>query len=84
MHPAFIQEKMDLEKDKIKENIRRRNDRPGSICSREFYHLIYGDHHYGSILEWEAVKNITREDMIEFYKTYFVPNNIWLGITGDF
>ena len=84
MHPAFRQEKVDLEKDKIKENIRRRNDRPGSICSREFYHLIYGDHHYGSILEWEAVKNIAREDMIAFHKTYFVPNNIWLGITGDF
>lgn len=84
MHPAFRQEKIDLEKDKIKENIRRRNDRPGSICSREFYHLIYGDHFYGSILEWEAVKNITREDMIAFYKTYFVPGNLWLGITGDF
>jgi zinc protease len=84
MHPAFRQENIDLEKDKIKEDIRRRNDRPGSICSREFYHLIYGDHHYGSILEWETVKNITRDEMIEFYKTYFVPNNIWLGITGDF
>jgi predicted Zn-dependent peptidase len=84
MHPAFRQEKIDLEKSKIKENIRRRNDSPGSICSREFNHLIYGDHHYGSILEWETVNSITRDDIAAFHKKYLVPNNVWLGITGDF
>jgi len=84
MNPAFRQEKIDLEKDKIREDIRRRNDSPSSICSREFNHLIYGDHHYGSILEWETVKNVTRDDMTAFHEKYFVPNNIWLGITGDF
>jgi predicted Zn-dependent peptidase len=84
MRPAFRQEKVDLEKEKIRESIRRRNDSPGSICSREFNHVIYGNHHYGSILEWETVENITRDDLIRFHSEFFVPNNIWLGITGDF
>jgi len=84
MNPAFRQDKIDLEKDQIKENIRRRNDSPGSICSREFFHLLYDDHPYGSILEWETVAGITREDMIAFHDKYYVPNNVWLGITGDF
>jgi len=84
MNPAFNQEKIDLQKDKMKESIRRRNDSPGSICGREFSHLIYGDHPYGCILEWEHVKDATREDMLAFHKKYYVPNNVWLGITGDF
>lgn len=84
MNPAFRQDQIDLQKDKSKEDIRRRNDRPGSICSREFSHLIYGDHHYGSILEWATLKNVTREDMVAFHEKYFVPNNVWFGVTGDF
>jgi predicted Zn-dependent peptidase len=84
MHPAFRQEKIDLQKDKIKESIRRRNDSPGSICSREFYNLIYDDHFYGTMLEWDYVKDVTQEDLIEFHSKYYFPNNVWLGITGDF
>ncbi len=84
MNPAFRQEKIDLEKDQIKENIRRRNDSPGSICSREFFHLLYEDHPYGSILEWETVDAITRDDLVAFHDRYFASNNVWLGITGDF
>ncbi|MBU1320603.1 MAG: insulinase family protein [candidate division Zixibacteria bacterium] len=84
MNPAFNQERIDLQKDKMKESIRRRNDSPGSICGREFNHLIYADHPYGSILEWEHVRDVTREDMLAFHKKYYVPNNVWLGITGDF
>lgn len=84
MHPEFRQEKLDLYRNKVKENIRRRNDSPSSICSREFYSLIYGDHFYGSVLEWDYVKDVTREDLIAFHSKYYAPNNVWLGITGDF
>ena len=84
MNPAFRQKELDLEKQKIRENIRRRNDSPGAICTREFNHLIYKDHHYGSILEWETVRDITRDELMDFHRKYFVPNNVWLGITGDF
>jgi predicted Zn-dependent peptidase len=84
MNPAFQQDQIDLQKNKIKEGIRRRNDSPSAICSREWSHLIYGDHVYGSILEWEPVKSILREDMVAFHDKYFHPENVWLGISGDF
>ena len=84
MNPAFKQDKIDQYKENIKDDILRRNDNPNSIASREFYHFIYGNHPYGSILEWDPVKKLTREDLMAFHKKYFVPNNMWLGITGDF
>ncbi|MCH7760357.1 insulinase family protein [candidate division TA06 bacterium] len=84
MSPRFEQEKIDLAKKEIKESIRRQNDSPGSILSREFYKLIYGDHPYGRSLEWEPISKIARKDLIAFHKKYFHPNNIILGITGDF
>ncbi len=84
MNPAFRQDKIDLAKDQIKEQIRRRNDSPGSITNREFSNRIYGSHPYGRILEWETVKKITQQDLANWHQACFAPNNVMLGITGDF
>lgn len=83
-HPAFRQEKLDLAKEQIRKNIKGRNDQPGNIIAREFDHVMYGEHPWGRILEWETVKKITREDLLAYYKKAFAPNQIMLGVTGDF
>jgi zinc protease len=83
-NPAFPQDKIDLNKDQMKTDIKRRNDDPRSILSREFSHLLYGDHPEGRILEWAEVKPVTRQDLVDYHGRYFVPNNIMIGITGDF
>jgi zinc protease len=83
-YPSFDAAKMELEKSQIKEAIRRRNDRPGSIISREFDHLIYDDHPYGRILEWEDVKDIGRDDLFAYHRKYYHPNNIMMAFAGDF
>jgi predicted Zn-dependent peptidase len=82
--PAFDSAKIELEKSQIKESIRRRNDRPGSIISREFTHLLYGNHPYGYIIEWNDVEQISREDIIAYHKEYFHPNNMMIAFSGDF
>ena len=83
-YPAFDSARIELEKSQIKESIRRRNDRPGSIISREFDHLIYDDHPYGRILEWVDVEDIGRDDLIAYHQKYYHPNNIMMAFAGDF
>ncbi|BBD58994.1 processing proteinase [Nostoc sp. HK-01] len=83
--PVFAQEKLDLAKAQLKDNIARRNDEPDSIADREFLKLIYGkDSPYARTAEYATVNRITREDLLNFYQQYFHPNNIILGIVGDF
>ena len=83
--PAFLQEKIDLAKTQIRGSIARRNDNPGSIANREFRKLIYGDTSpYGRTVEYATLDNISRSDLINFYQKYYHPNNIILGIEGDF
>ena len=83
--PAFLQEKIDLAKTQISGSIARRNDDPGSIASREFRKLIYGDSSpYGRTVEYATLENISRSDLVNFYQQYYYPNNIILGIEGDF
>src|SRR3990170_2189588 len=83
-NPTFKPDKLALAKDQLKEQIRRRNDTPGSIINREFYNIIYGDHPYGRSPEWDQLKTIKQKDLVDFHKTYFHPNQIMLGISGDF
>jgi zinc protease len=83
--PVFAQEKLDLAKTQAKGSIARRNDNPSDIASREFRKLIYGkDSPYGRITEYATVDAIAREDLVQFHQKYFHPNNMILGIVGDF
>ncbi len=83
-NPAFPDDKIELAKADIKNSIKRRNDRPASITSRYYDNIVYGEHPYGRILEWESVKNITQNELLAYHKKYFVPNNTMIAVAGDF
>ncbi|WP_017652203.1 M16 family metallopeptidase [Fortiea contorta] len=83
--PVFTQEKLDLAKTQAKGGIARRNDSPDAIASREFRKLIYGkDSPYARTTEYASIDRISRADLVKFYQEYFHPNNLILGIVGDF
>ncbi|TAE59465.1 MAG: insulinase family protein [Nostocales cyanobacterium] len=83
--PAFSQEKLDLIKTQVRGSIARRNDDPGDIASREFKKLIYGENSpYARTVEYATLDKINREDAVRFYQKYYYPNNMILGIVGDF
>ncbi|MFH2013124.1 MAG: pitrilysin family protein [Pseudomonadota bacterium] len=84
MNPKFNQEKLDLAKKQEIEAIRRRNDNPDSIAFREFRKLLYKDNPRGRISSIKSINAITREDLVEFHKMFFHPENIMLAISGDF
>ncbi|MTJ51260.1 insulinase family protein [Anabaena sp. UHCC 0253] len=83
--PAFAQEKLDLDKTQIRGSIARRNDNPNSIASRELRKLIYGrESPFARTVEYATLEQISRADVVKFYQQYFHPNNLILGIVGDF
>ncbi|WP_017292382.1 M16 family metallopeptidase [Geminocystis herdmanii] len=83
--PAFDNQQFELQKTRVRGGIARRNDNPGQIARREFPKLIYGENSpYGRTIEYETLNNIDRQDLIDFYGKYVRPENIILGIVGDF
>jgi zinc protease len=83
--PAFPEDKISLAKVQAQGNIARRNDSPSDIMRREFRKLIYGENSpYGRTAEYTTLKNISRQDLVDFYQTWYRPENIILGIVGDF
>lgn len=83
--PAFETDRLELLRLQALEAIRRRQDHPGAIASREFTKLIYGpDHPYARESTVETVKRITRDDVVAFHRTHIHPNGIIMGVSGDF
>lgn len=84
-HPAFPEDKIELEKIAHKGSISRRNDEPSGIAYREFNRVLYGkDSPYAHQTEYATIDAITRADLKAFHKRYYQPESTLLGIWGDF
>lgn len=84
LRPRFAQDRVDLEKGRALEAIRRRNDQPTQIAVREFVRRINEGHPAGRISSAASIQSITRDDLLAFHQRYFKPNGAVLAITGDF
>jgi len=84
-NPEYRADKLELAAKQAEDSISRRNDDIGGIAHRESVKLGYGtDNPYARTPEYSTVAAITRQDLIDWHHTYVHPNNIILGISGDF
>jgi zinc protease len=84
-NPEFRADKLDLAQKQAQDSISRRNDDVGAIAARESAKLAYGpDNPYAREPEYSTIAAITRQDLLDWHKTYVHPNHIILGISGDF
>jgi zinc protease len=84
-NPEFRADKLDIAQKQAYDAISRRNDDIGGIAARESRKLAYGaDNPYARVPEYATIAAITRQDLVDWHKTYVHPNNIILGMSGDF
>jgi zinc protease len=84
-NPAFRDEKIELAKEVMKSSISRRNDQIGSVAGREAARLAYGKGNpYARSPEYATVDAVTREDLVAWHDQHVHPNDIILGVIGDF
>jgi len=84
-HPEFRADKIDLAQKEEADGISRRNDQVGEIAQRESVKLAYGaDNPYARVPEYSTVAAVTRQDLLDWHAKYIHPNNIILGVSGDF
>jgi zinc protease len=85
MNPAFDKERLETEKKKELEGIRRRWDYPTSVAFNLFQDLIYGKD-YPDIQRTTAkgIESITREDIQAFYDQNIRGKELIVAFAGDF
>ena len=83
--PEFRADKLELAKREAFDGISRRNDEVSQIARREAVKLAYGkDNPYAREMEYATVAAVTRQDLLDWHKAYVYPNNIMIGVVGDF
>jgi zinc protease len=83
--PEFREDKISLARRQVDSAISRRNDDSSGIASREAAKLVYGvDSPLARVTEYATVAAVTREDLVNWHHQFVQPNNIILGVSGDF
>jgi zinc protease len=83
--PEFRSDKVELVQKEFFDAISRRNDDVDEIVGRESSKLAYGAQSpYARVPEYKTVAAVTRQDLVDWHRAHVSPNNIILGIVGDF
>lgn len=84
LNPLFDKAEFDKEKEKIIEGLKADEKSVAAIARRVENVLVFGKEHYrGEYTSEETLKNVTFDDVVLNYNTYFVPANAYLVIVGD-
>jgi len=84
-NPEFRADKLVIAQRGAEDSISRRNDEASEVAQREAVKLAYGANNpFARVPEYATIAAITRQDLLDWYGKYVHPNNIILGISGDF
>jgi zinc protease len=85
LRSTFPQNEVDLARENTKQLLIQQRAQPGFLASERMAKVIFGDHPYSSISPTaEMLDALTRERLLAFRISTFVPNNAVLIVVGDF
>jgi zinc protease len=83
--PTFPEEELRREVEKTLAAIQSREDQPDEVAEKAFRKALFPDNPYGHPVEGtkESLPRISREGILQFFRTYYRPNNAILTVVGD-
>lgn len=83
--PTFPEDSLERERQRLLVGLAHEAQSPGSVAQKTLMRAMYGEHPYGahSIGDEASLKRITRADLVEFFKRYYVARNLKLVVVGD-
>jgi zinc protease len=82
--PAFPEPELAQMRERLIGGIRQRFQDPATLASAHAQNLLWGSENVrGWINNEESIGALRRDDLVAWHKTWFVPNNAMLVITGD-
>jgi predicted Zn-dependent peptidase len=83
--PRFQENKVELRKEQLYQQMRQRNDDTAAIEGREIKRLAFGDAFWiNDDLTKRSVEGVTHDDLVQFHQRWFHPANFTVAVSGDF
>ncbi|MEQ8189415.1 MAG: pitrilysin family protein [Candidatus Eremiobacterota bacterium] len=85
-NPSFPENEIEKERTFILSDIREKYDDPMRMCIEKCDSMIFKNHPYGMPVTGteKSIKNIRRQDIIEFYDNYVHGENLYISVVGNF
>ncbi|HEX5055158.1 MAG TPA: pitrilysin family protein [Gammaproteobacteria bacterium] len=83
--PTFPAADLERERKQLLTTLEFKKQQPEEVAEEAFYKLLYGAHPYGSPAQGtpESVSALTREQIVDFYRRYYVAQNAVVAVVGD-
>ncbi|HWR89210.1 MAG TPA: pitrilysin family protein, partial [Dissulfurispiraceae bacterium] len=85
LNPAFPEEELKRKRELVKGSLKRMEDEPSYVAEKTFLREVFGGHPYGRPVEGsvETIDTLTRDDVANFYRDHYRPDNAVLSVVGD-
>lgn len=83
--PKFVESELERTREQVLISLRNHQQSPGTIASKAFYKALYTNHPYATPIlgNMDSIKAIQRDELVKFYKQYYVSSNAVVAIVGD-
>jgi zinc protease len=84
LNPTFPEEEWNRLKARAKQGLQQQRANPNFLAQEHYARLLYGPHPAGRITTTAAmIDAITRDAMVEWHKTKYVPDHALIAFAGD-
>ena len=85
LKPTFPDDELKLYKQNTIEGLKFQRSQPDFLADEQVARIVYGKHPYGiNSATAEEVDKITRDQLVSYHKSHYIPNNATMFIVGDF
>lgn len=84
LHPSYPQNELELSRQNRKQGLLAQRAQPSFLASERLSRVLFGQHPYATISATpESLDAITREKLLSFHRSMFIPNNAVLVVVGN-
>src|SRR5229473_2866839 len=84
MNPSFPQNEVDLARENTKQLLIQQRAQPTFLASERLSQVVFGKHPYSRLSPTpEMLDSMTRDDLVRFRATTYIPNNAVFMVVGD-
>ena len=82
--PKFVASELERERQRALVALRNQQESPSDLAQLAFYKALYGNQPYATppLGTKDSVSGLTRDDVVNFYKKYYVASNAIMVIVG--
>ena len=84
LNPSFPEKEIELYKVRARAALEEQRSDPDFLRQERYSRAVYGDHPASSVgLTRESLEKITRETLVDFHRSNYVPDYAIIGVSGD-